>query len=160
MASGPLHGSPPPFVPGRPGNAPSLPQLRLIVWALLFGQLLFGGILLVLASSGGLPLAEGGVAHLDVVALAVAASCLVAAFAVRRVVWARARGTQAPERQRIAYAQGVLVFFAMLEGGALLNLVVSALAADFRVNAIAAAVLFATMLASLPSEEQLADLTR
>lgn len=138
--------------------APTVAHARIIVWALIGGQLMFGTALLFLASQDLLPLAARGVPYLDWIALGVAATCLGVAFLVRGMVWGRMRPPTSPTHQRAAYCGGTLVFAALLEAGVLLNLIVVMLLPQPWVNLGAAALLFVVMLVSLPSEEQFSEL--
>ncbi|MEZ5965273.1 MAG: hypothetical protein R3F56_15680 [Planctomycetota bacterium] len=145
-------------------HEPTIAQIRLIVFALAAGLVIFGGVLLVLAQNEALPMAEtsgGAMETLGWVAVLVAATSVVLAFVVRGAVWRGAvggrRDGEAPS-PRARYAQGALVFAALLEGGALLNLVAVMLVPSPWVNVGAAGVLLALMLATLPSEEQFDNL--
>jgi len=148
------------FPPQRDAVAPSVEQVRGIALALMIGPLMFGAVLALLYSQEMLPLADAAIPSLDVGVVVLAATLLLVAFAVRGHVWGRARAGADPEQKRLAYARGVLLFYALTEGGILLALVAVLLSPTVPWPAVGAAVfLWLVQLAVLPGEMQYADVT-
>lgn len=146
-------------VPGG-GQVPTIGQARLIAWTLVGGQLMFGVVLLVLASLQALPVAAGSVAGLELfgwIAVAVAGVLLPLAYVVRGQVWKPRSAAPDAAEQRAAYVRGAVLFLALLEGGVLLNLIAVLLLPEPWLNIAAAALLFAVTLVSLPSEDQFSN---
>ncbi len=137
------------------GEAPRLTNLRTIAIALLVGPIVFGGVVAYLRTSGsfGEPV---DVPYLDVGAAGFGVVLAVAAFAMRRVFFAR--GVAGPPHLRpFMYLTGTMLFFALLEAGMLLNIVVTLIAPHPWPNVGAAVLGLALGANSLPSEQQRHD---
>jgi hypothetical protein len=137
------------------GAVPTLSSVRVIAIALLIGPLVFAAVVAYLRVTG----AFGGaveVPYFDVGAAGLGVVMAVSAFGVRRAIFARGTAGTATHRP-FAYLTGTLMFFGLLEGGILLNLVVALLVPVPWANIGVAAIGLALGASALPSEHQRAD---
>lgn len=139
--------------PDQP-QVPTVAQLRVICFALLAGVLLFGVVVAFVLDDRGSGFAEGVAESLPLIGVAVSVVCTIAAFVARSVVWRSLGGLAGAARQQ-RYATGVILFAALLEAAALMNVIVWLLTGQSFPTLLAVGLPFAVaLLLGLPSEEQ------
>lgn len=127
--------------------AKSLMVLRIIWAALLMGQVLFLGVVLMLRSQGSASPSDAGMLKLlFFVEIALAALTIPVAFFVRRMVMGLARPIPMQK-----YFTGTIIFLAMLEGVSLFGLVVLLLGAPLQTGLIVPAVAMVLQVISFPT---------
>ena len=102
------------------------------------------------------PVAQLDLPYVDVGAAVLGACLFGVAFAVRGVVVRAARAQATPTARHQGYAASVIVFFALLEGGMIVNLLAVLFVAPPWTNVTMAGVGLALALNFLPSEQQFA----
>lgn len=139
---------------------PSFAQLRVIALAVTLGPVLLGAVLLYLTLSGELqvPIVELGVPWLDVGAAVLGVGLFGMAFAVRGVVVRAAHAQSDPVVRHRGYTASVIVFFALVETGMLVNLLAVLFVAPPWTNVAIVGVGLALALNFLPSEQQFAGM--
>ena len=144
----------------KSGKAPEPGAMRIIGFALVMGTVVFAGVVYSLTAFvfGG----DGLIREADVdstvrnllVWLPVSASvpAAVAAFLMRGSLLGKARRIKGLDEAKAQYALASLIFLALLEGVAFLNLVAWMLTGDPVPGALLAAVLIGLMISGLPSK--------
>ena len=136
------------------GTSPSLPQLRLIVIALLGGQLLFVGVLAFLFLGSNWTGLGEPIPILETIGLVIGIVAIPMSYVARGAFWRSLPDLEGNE-QMAAFARGTLIFHAFLEGAVLLNLVAVMVNGNPIPNSLVAGAVFAVGVANLPSEHQL-----
>lgn len=131
-------------------TSPQIPfaAQRVVFLALVFGLLVFMGVIAVLQNSGQ-PVAATPIPVLDTVSIALGAVTAVGAFAVRGPLHRQA-DAQPPTARGLARFRAHLVPLAILEGGALFALVTWLLNGNAVPSLVVANLLLAMMIAILP----------
>ena len=138
-----------------PDHDARLRTTRLIAAALILGQVMFAAIIAFLdleleldLTNPGLDLVFTGGAALGVLSIPVA-------WFIRRTVWSRAR-TFEGQRALASIQAGTVVYYALLEGAALLNLICWMLKGSPTPNIPIVALLLGAQIASFPRREHFA----
>lgn len=131
--------------------AAALRSNQILCAALITGQVLFAAIIPVVHSSGAWrPMLEAQAQDLFwILGIAAGLVSVPVAVVLRRVIWARGRSLS-DQAMLQAYLSGNLVFFALLEGAGLLNLVFWLISAVPVPYVVVAGVLVVIALANFP----------
>jgi len=140
-----------------PSTVQSLQQVRLVALALIAGPTLFLVVVGIMRAVDAEVVTGEPIPLLTWIAAAMPLVTAPPAYIVRNQKWRTIDGPDDPKRLEI-YAGGVILFFALLEGSALFNVVAWLVNGDI-VSPFAAGVAIILMAANLPSERELEDLT-